>query len=82
MRGGVATLSTVAAVTPAIAVVVAIQASAKRSRGRLREDIGLGHDWSFRWCAVAAGVRGGPGAPGKGNRSPTLRMQTRCRQAS
>jgi hypothetical protein len=33
---------------------------------RLRESIGLDHDWSFRWCAMAAGVRGGPGAPGKG----------------
>jgi hypothetical protein len=82
VRGGVATLSTMAAVTAATAVVVAMQASAKPSIGRLREDIGLGHDWSFRWCAVAAGVRGGPGAPGKGNRPPTLRTQTRCRQAS
>jgi hypothetical protein len=41
-----------------------VWAPTKRSRGRLR--IGLGHEWSFHWCAVAARVRGGPGAPGKG----------------
>ena len=82
--GRAATLSTVAAVTAAVAVAAAIWAPTKRSSGAAAAaaagSIGLGHDSSFRWCAVAARVQGGPGAPGKGKQTPTLRTRIRCRQ--